>query len=187
VNWASHPDKPTRAMNKILKYTLLAFLAISSATLHAQKTGHVNSIDLLGMMPEVAKADSTLKALQKELQQQYNTYLSEYQTKVNEYNAMSAEWGEVKREAAEQDIATLQQRITDFESSSQQKLEKRRQELYDPILEKANSAIEAVGKEMKFTYIMDTSGGNLVYIGDDMVDVLPLVLKRLGIEVETEQ
>jgi len=166
-----------------MKTLFTAIIALAALSMNAQnKIGHINSLELLNLMPEVQQADAQLKELQTALQQQYNSYVTEYQTKVNEYNANAGTWGEVQLEAAEQDIASLQQRITDFESSSQQKLETRRQELYDPILQKANTTIEEVGKDGKFTYIIDTSSGSLVFMGEDMIDALPLVLKKLGIE-----
>lgn len=137
-----------------MRNLLLALIIISSATVQAQnKIGYINSAELLTLMPEVKAADSVIQVLRSELQKQYNSYLAEYQTKVNEYNSGAESWSEVKREAAEEDINTLQKRITNFESSSQQKIETRRQELLEPILDKANAAIEKIGKEKKLTCI----------------------------------
>ena len=165
-----------------MRNLLLALIIISSATVQAQnKIGYINSAELLTLMPEVKAADSVIQVLRSELQKQYNSYLAEYQTKVNEYNSGAESWSEVKREAAEEDINTLQKRITNFESSSQQKIETRRQELLEPILDKANAAIEKIGKEKKLTCIMDTSAGSVIYIGEDMVDILPLAKTELNL------
>lgn len=163
-------------------WILAALLLVAGTTLNAQnKMGYINSLELLSVMPDVKKADSTLQLLANELQQQYVTYLGEYQALVNDYNANASAWGEVKKEYAEKDIQDLQKRITDFESSSQQKVELRKEELYAPILEKANAAIGKVGKDQKLTGVIDTSTGALIYTGDDMVNILPLVKKELGI------
>lgn len=166
-----------------MRNLFFTFLIITATAVNAQsKIGYVNSAELLTLMPEVKAADSVIQVLRSDLQKQYNSYLSEYQTKVNEYNSGSESWSEVKREAAEEDITTLQQRITNFENSSQQKIEARRQELLEPILDKANAAIEKIGKEKKFTCIMDTSAGSVIYIGEDMIDILPMAKEALNLE-----
>ncbi len=163
--------------------TTVAMLLFCVGMTQAQtKIGYVNSLELLGQMPEIKKADSVLQTLANDLQKQYNLYVMEYQQKLDDYNKNAATWTDVKREATEQDLVSLQQRIGDFEQSSQEKVDKKKQELYEPVLKKANDAIQAVGKENKFTYILDSSVGALVYVGEELVDVTPLVKTKLNLQ-----
>lgn len=163
--------------------TTVAMLLFCVGMTQAQtKIGYVNSLELLGQMPEIKKADSVLQTLANDLQKQYNLYVMEYQQKLDDYNKNAATWTDVKREATEQDLVSLQQRIGDSEQSSQEKVDKKKQELYEPVLKKANDAIQAVGKENKFTYILDSSVGALVYVGEELVDVTPLVKTKLNLQ-----
>lgn len=159
---------------------LSALLLLSVSLVNAQtKIGYVNSLELLSLMPEIKKADSTLQVLAGELQKQYGLYVMEYQQKLDDYNKNAATWTDVKREATEQDLLSLQQRISDFEESSQKKVDTKKQELYEPVLKRANDAIQEVGKENKFTYILDSSVGALVYVGEELVDIMPMVKTKL--------
>ena len=105
-------------MNKSVLAALLLMLTLSVT--HAQniKIGYINSLELLSMMPETKTADEKLQALAKDLEAQYREYIMEYQKLANQLqtdNAMS----EIAREARMQDLSNLEQRITNFESSSQ--------------------------------------------------------------------
>lgn len=163
--------------------TTVAMLLLCVGLTQAQtKIGYVNSLELLGQMPEIKKADSVLQSLANDLQKQYSLYVMEYQQKLDDYNKNVATWTDVKREATEQDLVGLQQRIGDFEKSSQDKVDKKKQELYEPVLKKANDAIQEVGKENKFSYILDSSVGALVYVGDDLIDITPLVKTKLNLQ-----
>lgn len=165
-----------------MKNLILAVLLTAAGTLSAQsKIGQINSLELLSIMPEVKQADSTLQTMANELQSLYNAYVTEYQTKVTDYNNNIGVYSEIKLEMMKEEIEGLQKRISDFETTSQQKIEDKKQAYYAPILDKANAAISKVGKDQKFTCIIDTSVGAVIYMGEDMVDVLPLVKKELGI------
>ena len=48
-------------------------------------------------------------------------------------------------------------------------------------MEKVSKAIEKVGNEGGFTYIMDLASGSIVFKGAGSVDILPEVKKELGI------
>ena len=60
--------------------------------------------------------------------------------------------------------------------------EAKRAELLAPLLEKIQNAINAVGKEKGYTYIIDVATGATVYIGTDAVDVTKDVKAKLGIK-----
>ena len=50
-----------------------------------------------------------------------------------------------------------------------------------PLLDKIQKAINEVGKEKGYTYIIDVATGTAVYIGADAVDVTSNVKAKLGI------
>ena len=55
-------------------------------------------------------------------------------------------------------------------------------ELFRPVMEKAQAAVVKVGKEQGLTAVFDLVAGALAYYNEsEMINVLPLVKKSLGI------
>ena len=81
-------------------------------------------------------------------------------------------------EARQKEILDLENRIAQFEQSSQQQFQEKYIELLKPIQEKALNAINDVAEKEKYTYIFDISKGNILFYenGDN---ILPLVKKKL--------
>ena len=164
---------------KIKILFISAFICLTAISANAQKIGYLNTNELLVQMKEVKSADSLLNQYAEEMQKIYASYVMEYHSKLADYQNNAATWSEVKRESVETDLGNLQIRISDFEKESNQKLETKKQELYNPILEDIKAKIKQVGEENKFTTILD--GSAMLYVGSDAVDIMPLMKKKLGI------
>ena len=54
-------------------------------------------------------------------------------------------------------------------------------ELLNPLIEKVQNAVNAVGKEKGFTYILDKATGTIVFIGDNAIDITADVKAKLGL------
>jgi outer membrane protein len=149
-------------------------------TAHAQsvKIGYINSLEVVSYMPEAKSADSTLMKLASQLDAQYKTYISEAQAIYAKMQDTSQ--SEIVLEALSEDLLRAQERIQDFESSSQEKINKKKAELYQPILDKATKAIQDVAKENGYSHVFDSSTGAIVYApdGDNLIN---LVKKKLNI------
>jgi len=148
------------------------------------KIGHINSAELLSLMPEVKDADETLKAEAENLDKSYNAMVKEYQTKAQEIqNQIEAgTMDDLIRETKIKEIQETEKRIGEFQMSAQEKVAKRKEELYKPILEKADTAIKAVSEKEGYTYVLDSSLGVILFAGSDSVDILPEVKAQLGIQ-----
>ena len=55
------------------------------------------------------------------------------------------------------------------------------QTLYAPVFDKANKAIEKIGTDGGFTYIIDLSAGAVIFKGASSIDLLPMAKEELGI------
>ncbi len=160
-------------------FAVAAFAVMFNAS--AQKVGYVKIDSLIQLMPESQKASEEGNAFYKSLETQVMQMQNELKTKYDDYQQKSATMAPLVKATTEKDLTDLQQRIQDFQQNAQGEIQKKNAELSKPILEKANTAIKAVAKENGYRYIFDSSGGYIVYAepGDD---VLPLVLKKLGID-----
>ncbi|MBR3413820.1 MAG: OmpH family outer membrane protein [Bacteroidales bacterium] len=170
-------------MKKGFIVVLVALLALGgSAT--AQKTvklGHINSNDLMQIMPG---RDTAMALLQKEvedLQAEMEAMKKEYETRVNDYLAKKDQLSELIRKTKESDIQAMGARIEEFQANAQKLLEERQEALLKPIVDRAKAAIEEVGKENGYTYIFDAGVGAVLY-SQDSDDIMPLVKKKLGLK-----
>ncbi|MFP4024672.1 MAG: OmpH family outer membrane protein [Thiohalospira sp.] len=172
-------------MKKYLGIVLVALMFAFSGA-NAQKSelkfGHINSNELLSLMPERDSARKELQDYSSMLQQEMEAMQVEYQNKVNAYLEKQESYSDLVRRSKESEIQELQRRVQEFQMTAQEDLQQKEQELFQPIMEKAEKAIQKVAKTNGFTYVFDLSAGSVVYFSDQSVDVLPLVKKELGIE-----
>ena len=171
-------------MNKITRISLtLLFVLLASVSFSqtAVKFGYINSAELLKQMPEIKEADTKLLALAKQFEVRQNELKEEYNKKIAEYQSLGKDTPNSIREMKENEIVDLQNRIATFQEKVQQDIMKKKEELYQPILDKAEKAIQDVAKENGYRYVFDSSMGVLLY-ADDSDDISALVKKKLNIQ-----
>ena len=172
-------------MNKIIRvFFLAAALFVMNGFVSAQtmKIAHVNTNEIMNDMPDRAKAEKNLENYYNELQEQLKTMLGEYQNKLQDYQSNAETMSNLVRQSKEKELVDLESRITAFQNNAEESFENKRAELLKPLLDKIQNAINAVGKEKGYTYIIDVATGATVYIGTDAVDVTKDVKAKLGIK-----
>ena len=145
------------------------------------KFGHINSTELLTMLPTTKAADSTLQKYGQALEAQLKAMSSEYQTKLADFQAKEATFPDAVRSAKIKEIGDLENRIQDFQESAQQSIQKKKEELYTPILEAAEKAIKDIAKEKGYSYIFDTSAGSVLF-AQDSDNIMSLVKAKMGLK-----
>lgn len=171
-------------MKHILKKIFIVLgCVIPSFFINAQtlKFGHINSAELVQLMPGVKDADAKLQAYYKLLEDQLKNMNTEYQTKAQEYQSKQALMADPIKEVKEKELADLEQRIVSFQQSAQEKVASKKEELYNPILKKAETAIKDVAKENGYSYVFDTSMGAVLF-AQDSDNIMSLVKKKLGLQ-----
>lgn len=171
-----------RNLSKFLAVTTFVLIA-AIATGQDFKFGHIDLQALIQLMPERAKAETEFNKHVGELEEQLGTMQKEYETKLNEYIQKRDSLTEIVRSAREADIQDLQQRIQNFQMIAQQQIQQKQAEVLRPVFEKAQKAVQDVGKERGLIYIFDVSGelGTVLYRSSESLDVLPFVKQKLGI------
>lgn len=153
-----------------------------SVNAQAQKFGHINTNELIALMSERDSALVRLQAYNNELVETMQGMEDEYNAKYTEYNRKQAEWTNAVRETKEREIQELIQRINQFQQTAQQEMNEMQQTLMNPVLEKAQAAIEKVAKANSLTYVFDLAAGSLIYFDEQTsLNLLPLAKKELGI------
>ena len=161
---------------------MLAVVMALGSTSYAQtlKLGYINSLELLSLMPEIGPADAQLEKYAGSLDGLYSGMIGEYQNKLVDYEENVGKWTPDTEELKVKELQDLEKRIQEFQTSSQEKLAKKREELYAPILEKADKAIKEVAAEDGYSYIFDASTGSLLF-ADESEDILDKVIAKLGL------
>ncbi len=171
-------------MKKLLSLSFLIFLLLGSATVSAQeaaKFGHIDTNELLRMMPGRDQAQADLERYAQELEETFAAMQQEFQNKYQDYIENQESFSQLVRQSRERELQSLQERIMEFQESAQQDIMEQEERLLSPIIEKAREAIQKVGREHGFTYIFDTSGGSMVF-WENGEDIMPLVREELELD-----
>jgi outer membrane protein len=131
------------------------------------------------LLPERADAEKKIQNLAKTLESRLSAMSAEYQQKVQTYQNEQGEMSATIRDSEARSIMELEQRISEFQQNAQNEIQQKENELLDPMIRRLTKAIEEVGKETGFDYILDTSSGTVLYKGGE--DVTPLVKAKLEI------
>lgn len=169
-------------MKKSFLAALFVFFLTGFAT-HAQtlKFGHIDSGGLIQLMPATKQADSTLRKYGESLDIQLRAMTAEYQTKLQHYQTKADSLPDAIRATKEKELTDLGQRIQDFQQTAQESIQKKKEELYSPILKRAEDAIKQIAKEKGYSYIFDTSLGSIIY-AQESDDIMALVKVKLGLK-----
>ena len=125
-------------MKKVVSFIAVALIAISS-TVSAQKVAHISLNDLLLLMPERKKAEADIQEYAKQLDSQLKSMSAEYEAKVGDYQAKEAMMTEPIKMDKEKEIAGLEDRIKEFQQTAQESLQKKQNELLEPMVNKAKT------------------------------------------------
>ena len=163
---------------------ILSCIILTGSSIYAQqapKIGWIESAVLLQSMPEKTRADSAIAKYQRDFQDQITEMMKDYETKVKQYQDSEKTLSETMKEIKGKEIQDLQTRIEALQQSAQEKIQEKKNEVYTPILDKADKAVQAVARENNYDYIFDKSGGTLLF-GKDGNSIMPLVKAKLGIK-----
>ena len=166
---------------KILKFFAIAsfLLVVSLSSAQELKFGHINVQQLIVGLPEKVAADNAIQAEAKVLQDRRTIMQQEAEKKYREYLEQRETLPELVRATMEREIQDIQQRLENFDTLAQQNLNKKQQDMYQPILEKIQKAIDAVGQEKGLIYIFDISTQVVLYHSTASLDCEALVKAKL--------
>lgn len=142
--------------------------SIAAFTGQAQKYAYLNSSEIIMMHPDVKAADQKLINFQGELMKKGEGMAKKLEADYNAYviEANSGTLSQVQMQGMEASLGTQQEAIRQFEVEMKQKVLIKREELYKPILDQIQKAVEDVGAENGYMMIFDTSTGGILHAAD---------------------
>jgi outer membrane protein len=168
-------------MRKLFYLAAIVFLATAGTYAQSAKFGHINSAELLQQMPATKAADSSLQKYARELDGQYKTMVTEYQTKLQSFQNGSELMADAVKQSKIKELTDLETRIQDFQDTAQESVQKKKQELYSPIIDSAEKAIKDIAREKNYSYILDTSTGTVLF-AQESDDITKIVKDKLGLK-----
>jgi outer membrane protein len=143
------------------------------------KIAHVNTQEIIMAMPELTAMNTQLEKLNSDFQNEIKSMQEEYSNKYQAFIQQQDSLTENIRLRRMQEIQGLEERTQQLYQVAQQTVTQKQEELFKPIQDKMMKAIQDVGAENNYTYVLSTAG--LLYTGNNSIDATPLVKTKLGL------
>lgn len=168
-------------MKLLFSVFMCAGFFMASGNIQAQgKTGHINMQELVMVMPEYAKARAKIDSMEKEMSGVLRATQAEFQSKYAEYQEKQSTWSEYMRGSKEKELQDLDNRLRGLQEQAQSVLSQENDRLMSPIVKKAKEIVGQVAKEAGYGNVIDNSS-NVLVVSNPADDLLPIVMKKLGI------
>lgn len=167
----------------ILTAVIACFLMFNNSVFAQTKVklAHINSADLMQVMPGRDTAQKVIENYSASLEEELKTMYAEYQSKATKFQETQATMSQIVQQSKLKELQDLENRIKLFDEQAQGDLQSKQEELLKPLIDKAKAAIAEVAKENGYTYVFDSSVGVLLYF-ENSDDILELVKKKLNIK-----
>ena len=162
----------------MLKKIALLLLLIAPMSVFAQKFAHFKSMDIIPVMPEYAKAQTDIQAMQKQ-------YEDEIKRASDEFNKQEQKnLPQNIQERRQKELQELSEKGMQFQQDAQQQLQKAYADMMEPIYQKMEDAVKAVGKAGAYTYVFDLNRTDIPYIDETASkDITNDIKTKLGISL----
>lgn len=164
-------------MKKLI--VLLLMILPLGAIAQEVKIAYVNTQEVFMAMPEVSTMEKQMADLNEKYKLELQQMQEEYKKKYADFVAQQDSLTENIKLRRMQEIEDIQGRMDNFVQVAQQDVQKKQQELLQPIQQKLQDAIQKVGAEKGYTYIVDPAA--LLYRSDNATNATPFVRAKLGL------
>ena len=165
---------------KQIKILFAIFLfAISFTTFAQSKVAHVNTAEIVALMPATIAADEEIKkaeeTYQKEIEGMRQDLINKEQQYASEQDTVSPELNQTRMAELQDQL----QRVQAYVQGIQQELQRKRMELMQPISDDYSKAVDAVAERLGFDYVFENN--QQVLLVAKGTDITEEVKKELGL------
>lgn len=161
----------------VLLTTGIAFTTQAQTT-KPLKVGYTSVEYILVQLPQSKQIESELKAYEAQLTKQLQDKNKEFQDKYAAYQKGMSLMAEPVKADKEKELQDLQARIQEFQQNAETSLQKKQQQLLQPVYELIQKKIKEVADENGYTYVLSSEALLHGPEGDNISD---LVLKKMGV------
>ncbi|PKA98998.1 periplasmic chaperone for outer membrane proteins Skp [Flavobacteriaceae bacterium MAR_2009_75] len=165
---------------KKIAAAIVLFVAFTGFVNAQSKVAHIDVTQLLSAMPEMKAAEAELKKLSETYNADIESSMTELRNKYTQYENEATSKSKEENEKRAAELQGVQKNIGEAQQAAQRELQKKQQELFSPISDKAKAAIEKVAAAQGFDYVIDAQQGSGLIVAKGK-DLLIDVKKELGI------
>lgn len=172
-----------RAMKKLKTILIALTVFVGTASfMNAQqaKIAHINAQELIEMMPEYQAAQNSLEKIQKSYETEIKSMMTELETKARKYDGEASSKTDQENQKRFEEIQDMQNNIQAYRQQAMEDLDQKRADVFRPILERAQTTIQKVGRAQGFEYVLDSTTGSGIILADGK-DLMEDVKKDMGI------
>ena len=156
------------------------FIFFFSVSLASQtKVAHIDIYELISNMPEMVEVKKQMDQYHRDRQNEISQMESSLSEKIELYQSEVPEKSDSENKERLQEIQGIEDNIRMYINQVYQDLQKKEQELTEPIIQKAIEVIQEVGKENGFDYVLDSRKNQGVILANG-VDLMETVKIKLG-------
>ncbi len=180
--WHYLPTKLTfnKTMKHFFKAAILFVAFFAAVQLNAQKVGHLNTADLLTTLEPWKAAQNQLQTHAQMLRTKLETQQKAFEEELKKAQEQEAAGLLTPKQIEEKqkEFQTKGEMLAQEQQKMEAELNKKSEDLLNPIRDKVKTAIQNVAKEGGYSYIMDTSAGNVLF-SDPLLDITALVKAKM--------
>jgi len=178
-------NKENNNKMKITKYTILT-LALASLAFADVKIGYVDSNEIMNNFDEVRQVQADLEKEQRRLESEFNELVYSLDSLKQDYDRQRLLMSDTRRNEKENEIINKEKSVQKFQLDKfgpEGEIYKTQNQLLKPVLAKIDDAIQKVGSERGYDFILDAMSGALLYALDShnlTEDVMDELAKATG-------
>ena len=170
---------------KMTQFTILSTILLSIAFSEI-KIGYVDSNEIMNNFEEVRQVQVDLEKEQKRLEAEFNDLVYSLDSLKQDYERQRLLMSDTRRNEKETEIANKEKSIQKFQLDKfgpEGEIYRKQNQLLKPVLGKIDDAIQKVGSERGYDFILDAMSGALLYALDShnlTEDVMEELSKATG-------
>ena len=170
---------------KKTKYFILTVVLVSFV-LAEIKIGYVDSNEIMNNFEEVRQVQVDLEKEQRRMESEFNNLVAQLDSLQQDYDRQRLLMSETRRLEKENEIMTMKKSAEEFQLKKfgpEGDIYRKQNELLKPVLKKIDDAIQKVGSEQGYDFILDAMSGALLYALDShnlTEDVMDELSKATG-------
>lgn len=162
------------------KLIILCLLAAPLGVFAQEKIAYINSQEIFYQMPEISGVETRINAKQEEIKNNLQAMETEFKNLQESFQKDTTALSPSVLESRQTQLDQVEQRYQTYVQNSQRELQELSQKEQAPLIEKLQKAIQDVGQEQGYTYIIERTAAPFVSTG--AVDAGKFVKAKLGIK-----
>ncbi len=170
---------------KVTKYIILT-LILASIALADVKIGYVDSNEIMNNFDEVRQVQADLEKEQRRLESEFNELVYSLDSLKQDFDRQRLLMSDTRRNEKENEIVNKEKSVQKFQLDKfgpEGEIYRVQNQLLKPVLAKIDAAIQKVGSERGYDFILDAMSGALLYALDShnlTEDVMDELAKATG-------